>query len=65
MDGKEGEEIVLKLPKRELKGTAKGYILDFALPNFWFHLTTAYNILRQNGVPVGKVDFVGDMSTFG
>ncbi|CAD6568878.1 MAG: hypothetical protein ASARMPRED_002085 [Alectoria sarmentosa] len=59
MDGKEGVEIVLKVKAGELKWTAKSYLLDFALPNFYFHVTTAYDILRHNGVPVGKVDFIG------
>lgn len=61
MDGKEDEEIVLKLKTMELKFTAKSYLLDFVLPNFYFHLTTAYNILRHNGVPVGKADFIGSV----
>ncbi|UPA23602.1 DUF1993 domain-containing protein [Shinella oryzae] len=39
--------------------TGKEYLLTFALPNFYFHLTTAYAILRHNGVPVGKLDYLG------
>jgi len=39
--------------------TAQAYLLTFALPNFYFHLTTAYAILRANGVPLGKMDFLG------
>ena len=39
--------------------TGKQYFLTFTLPNFYFHLTTAYDILRHNGVPLGKPDFVG------
>ena len=35
------------------------YLLNFALPNFYFHVTTAYDILRHNGVPVGKMDYLG------
>ena len=37
------------------------YLDHFALPNFHFHLTTAYSILRHNGVPLGKSDFTGDL----
>jgi hypothetical protein len=37
------------------------YLQNFVLPNFYFHLTTAYNILRHNGVDLGKGDFLGDM----
>lgn len=59
MDGKEEKEIVLKMKAVEGKFTATRYLLDFALPNFYFHITTAYNILRNNGVPVGKMDFIG------
>ena len=33
-----------------------------ALPNFFFHLTTAYSILRHNGVPLGKYDFIGSLN---
>ncbi|RYY29465.1 MAG: DUF1993 domain-containing protein [Sphingomonadales bacterium] len=59
IDGREGAEIVLKLPKTELKFTGSSYIASFALPNFYFHLTTAYAILRMKGVPVGKRDYLG------
>ena len=41
----------------EFKG--QGYLLHFALPNFYFHVTTAYAILRHNGVEIGKKDFMG------
>ncbi|WP_432723149.1 DUF1993 domain-containing protein [Jeongeupia wiesaeckerbachi] len=37
------------------------YLLNFALPNVYFHLTTTYNILRHNGVPLGKMDFIGEV----
>lgn len=44
------------------KGMRGGDYLDhFALPNFHFHLTTAYSILRSNGVPLGKTDFIGSL----
>jgi len=43
--------------QREFKGQT--YLLHFALPNFYFHATTAYDILRHNGLPIGKRDFVG------
>jgi hypothetical protein len=44
--------------EREMKGL--DYFLNSALPNFYFHLTTAYGILRKNGIPVGKRDFLGN-----
>jgi hypothetical protein len=42
--------------------TGAGYFLEHAVPNFYFHLTTAYAILRHNGVKVGKRDFLGALS---
>lgn len=41
--------------------TAENFILSFSLPNFYFHATTAYDILRMNGVPLGKRDFTGKL----
>jgi hypothetical protein len=38
------------------------YLNNAVMPNFYFHLATAYNILRHNGVPLGKADFIGPMS---
>ncbi len=40
--------------------TGEAYFLSFTLPNFYFHLTTAYNLLRHNGVAVSKIDFLGE-----
>ena len=59
-DGSEGKEIVLRpgTPKeRKLGGQA--YLSSYGLPQFFFHVTTAYAILRHNGVPVGKKDYMG------
>ena len=42
--------------------TATDYFVEHALPNFFFHLTTAYAILRHNGVDVGKRDYLGALS---
>jgi hypothetical protein len=60
IDGSEAREITIPLGKEKtmtLPGQA--YLLHFALPNFYFHITTAYAILRENGVPLGKRDFIG------
>jgi hypothetical protein len=59
IDGSEERFVKLKLPSGtiELKGAA--YLLGFALPNFYFHVTTAYDILRHNGVELGKFDYHG------
>jgi hypothetical protein len=59
IDGSEGRDISLKAGPRELNFKGQDYLLFFALPNFYFHVTTAFAILRHNGVPVGKLDFLG------
>jgi len=58
-EGSEGKTISLKAGPRELTFPAPVYLASFALPNFYFHMTTAYNILRHNGVELGKSDFMG------
>jgi hypothetical protein len=58
-DGAEAREVELKFGPMELKYTGAAYLADFATPNFYFHMTTAYCILRHNGVPIGKRDFLG------
>ncbi|AOH82923.1 hypothetical protein AWL63_01945 [Sphingomonas panacis] len=57
-DGREDAEVILKLPKTELTFTGASYITDFALPNFFFHVTTAYALLRMKGVGIGKMDYL-------
>jgi uncharacterized protein len=59
IEERETAEIVLKLGPLSKTFTAPEYLLVFALPNFFFHITTAYDILRHKGVPVGKLDFIG------
>jgi hypothetical protein len=58
-DGSETKDIELKLPNRTLRFVGRDYVLGFVLPNFYFHVTTAYNILRHNGLVIGKLDFLG------
>lgn len=60
IDGSGEREIVLKFPSTTLEFKGQDYLLGFALPNFYFHMTTAYAILRHNGVVVGKRDFLGN-----
>jgi len=57
--GAETREIVLKFPQTTLKFTGINYLTNFVLPNFFFHVTTAYALLRKNGVDLGKRDFLG------
>lgn len=59
LDGSEERPITLSFPKMELKFGGSEYLLGFVLPNFYFHLTTAYAILRHNGLDIGKLDFLG------
>jgi hypothetical protein len=59
VDGSEGREIVLKLRGQDVKFSGLQYLFGSAHPNFYFHVTTAYNILRHNGVEIGKRDFLG------
>jgi len=59
-EGAETRSIELKLPNRTFTFTGQSYLLNFVVPNFYFHYTTAYAILRHNGVPIGKTDFLGN-----
>jgi hypothetical protein len=59
IDGSEDREIVLPMRSGERRFKGMQYLLGFAYANFYFHVTTAYNILRHNGVEVGKTDFIG------
>ncbi|MDC7827263.1 DUF1993 domain-containing protein [Pseudomonas sp. BLCC-B13] len=59
IDSGEGREVVLKFPGAELKFKGEDYLLHFVLPNFYFHITTAYAILRHNGLDIGKMDYLG------
>jgi len=59
IDGSEGRDIVMKTPRGDLTFKGLQYLLGFSLPNFFFHATTTYAILRHVGVEVGKMDFMG------
>ena len=59
IDGSEEREIVLKLRDRDVHFKGVQFLLGFAWPNFYFHVATAYDILRHNGVELGKRDFLG------
>jgi hypothetical protein len=60
-DGSADKEITLTLGGQKFTWKGAVYLQNFALPNFFFHATTTYNILRLNGVDVGKRDFLGSM----
>ena len=59
IDGSEAKTITLQFPGREISFPGQIFLLNFTLPNFFFHVTMAYAILRHNGVAVGKMDFLG------
>jgi hypothetical protein len=59
VEGSEEKEIVLQMRSGERRYGALQYLLGHALPNVYFHVTTAYNILRHNGVELGKQDYLG------
>jgi uncharacterized protein len=59
IDGSEDREITIPIAGQPMTFKGQRYLVQFALPNFYFHLTTAYAILRHNGVELGKRDFIG------
>ncbi|MGH8225868.1 MAG: DUF1993 domain-containing protein [Gammaproteobacteria bacterium] len=59
IDGTEDKQITLNMRSGDLTFDGLSYLTGFVIPNFYFHLTTAYNILRHNGVELGKMDFLG------
>lgn len=59
MAGAESREITISLRKADLEFSGQDYLLKWVIPNAYFHITTAYNILRHHGVELGKQDFLG------
>jgi len=59
IDGSEGKTITLQMRSGPMHFEGLPYLLNFVLPNFYFHCTTTYNLLRHNGVEIGKMDFIG------
>lgn len=57
----EGRDMVFQFRDFKMPFTAEGFLMSFSLPNFYFHATTAYDILRMKGVPLGKRDFMGQL----
>ena len=57
--GDESRAIEIKFPNGAWKFTAIGYVTDFVLPNFYFHVSMVYALLRKSGIEVGKGDFLG------
>ena len=59
IDGSEDKAITIKLPNVTFELTGTQLLCNFSMPNLYFHVTTAYNILRHNGVPLAKPDYIG------
>jgi len=57
----EGHDVIFHLGQNKMPFLVEGFLLSFSLPNFYFHATTAYDILRSQGAPLGKRDFLGPM----
>ena len=63
VDGQEERAIVLTFPGRTMEFIGQTFLLTFSMPNFLFHVTTAYALLRNQGVPLGKMDFLAGAQT--
>jgi hypothetical protein len=59
----EGGDVVFQIRDFKIPFTAENFLMSFSMPNFYFHTTTAYDILRSKGVPLGKRDFMGELRT--
>jgi hypothetical protein len=59
LEGAEVRDIIITIRKTDIKFSGQDYLLKWVLPNVYFHVTTAYNILRHNGVTLAKQDFLG------
>lgn len=55
----EGKSLIFKIGKREMPFVAENFVRSFSLPNLHFHAATAYNLLRKEGVPIGKLNYLG------
>lgn len=63
IDGSEARDIALPLGGQTRHFKGQSYLLNMVLPNFYFHATTAYAILRHCGIELGKLDFIGSLET--
>jgi hypothetical protein len=59
IDGSEARDVSLTIAQKPAVLKGQSFLLSYAFPHFFFHVTTAYNILRHNGVEIGKRDFMG------
>ena len=59
VNGSEGRDITLQIRDKKLELKGQDFLINRAMPNFYFHVTTAYDILRHNGIEIGKSDYLG------
>jgi hypothetical protein len=59
VEGMADREVTYPVGDRKVTQKVTDYLVHFSMPNFYFHVTTAYNILRHNGLPLGKADYMG------
>ena len=57
----EGKDVVFQLGERKMPFIVENFLMSFSMPNLHFHATTAYDILRMTGAPIGKRDYLGQM----
>ena len=63
VNGYLGKDLIFAIGDRKMPFVAEDFILSFSLPNFFFHATTAYDLLRSDGAPIGKRDYLGTPRT--
>ena len=61
IDALAGGQVTFKMGGMEIPFTNANFVLSFSLPNFYFHVTTAYDLLRSAGAPIGKLDYLADL----
>jgi hypothetical protein len=61
VNARAGADVIFEIRGTKVPFTAEEFVLSFSLPNFYFHATTAYDILRSKGAPLGKRDYLGRM----
>lgn len=61
LNGKEEQEVIMETKMGNFRFTGQGYVSEYCIPNFHFHLTTAYCILRHKGVPLSAFDYLKDV----
>ena len=65
LEARGGADLTFRMGKNSIPFTVEDFLLSFSIPNFYFHATTTYDILRSQGVPVGKMDFLGNLQVKG